>query len=452
MNVISFKKITLLILYLVAGTVLFAQNTQVLSLDSAIAMSLKNSSQLRGSLARVEEATAATKEAADRQLPDLKVSGAYLRVNNPVLSLKATKGSSGGTDTSGSTGGISAVNVSQAAYGIVNATLPIYSGSRLKYGIESSKYLETAASLDADHDREGVVMNTIDAYNNLYKAKAQVRLISQSLEQARQRVKDFSNLEKNGLLARNDLLKAQLQASNIELALVDAENNAKLSDINMNLIVGLPDSTDLILDSTSLQQAGNLLNAEDYLQLAEQNRKDYAALGYRKQAAGVNVKSTQAEKLPSVAITGGYVAADVPRFLTVYNAINVGVGLNYSLSSLWKTNAKVIQAKAREKELEASQSQLSDAIKLAVGKAYLNYISSNKKIDVYRVAVEQAEENYRITKNKFENSLATTTDLLDAEVAQLQARLNYSFAKSDAAVAYKRLLQETGTLDTTTNK
>jgi outer membrane protein len=156
--------------------------------------------------------------------------------------------------------------------------------------------------------------------------------------------------------------------------------------------------------------------------------------------------------LPSVAITGGYVAADVPRFLTVYNAINVGIGVNYSLSSLWKTNAKVVQAKAREKELEASQSQLSDAIKLAVGKAYLNYISSNKKIDVYRVAVEQAEENYRITKNKFDNSLATTTDLLDAEVAQLQARLNYSFAKSDAAVAYKRLQQETGTLETTTNK
>jgi len=451
MNVISFRKISLLILYLLAGTVLFAQSGQVLSLDSAIAMSLKNSSRLKGSQARIEAAVAATKEAADAKLPDVKVSGAYLRVSNPVLSLKSSKGSSGGgTDT---TGTISAVHVSQAAYGIVNASLPIYAGSRIKYGIESSKYLEKAASLDADNDREEVVINTIDAYNNLYKAKAQVSLISESLEQARQRVKDFSNLEKNGLLARNDLLKAQLQASNIELALVDAENNAKLSDINMDLIVGLPDSTDLILDSASLQQAGNLLPAEDYLQLAVQNRKDYAALDYRKQAAGVDIKATQADKLPSVAITGGYVAADIPRFLTIYNGMNLGIGVNYSLSSLWKTSAKVAQAKAREKELEASQQQLSDAIKLAVGKAYLDYVSSTKKIDVYKVAVEQAEENYRITKNKFDNSLATTTDLLDAEVAQLQARLNYSFSKSDAAVAYKRLLQATGTLDTpATNK
>lgn len=449
MNVKSFKEITLLIIYLFAGTLLFAQNTQVLSLDSAIQLSLKNSSRLKGSQARIEEATAALREAADRQLPDLKVTGSYLRVSNPTVNLKTDSktGGSGGSDT-GAT--FSAVKVTQAAFGQVSASLPIYSGLRIKYGIESSKYLEKAATLDADQDREEVIMNTIDAFNNLYKAKAQVKLINQSLEQARQRVTDFSNLEKNGLLARNDLLKAQLQESNIELSLVDAENNAKLSNINLNLMLGLSDSTDLIPDSTSLQQGGTLLNAEDYLQLAVQNRKDYEALGYRKQAAGVGVKATQAEKLPSVALTGGYVAADVPHFLTIYNAANIGVGVQYSISSLWKTAAKVQQAKAREKELESNQQQLSDAIKLEVGKAYLNYISGNKKIDVYAVAIEQAEENYKITRNKFENSLATTTDLLEAEVAQLQARLNYSFAKSDAAVAYKHLLQATGTLDKTT--
>ena len=448
MNVTLFKKIALLLIFFTAGTVLFAQHAQVLSLDSAIALSLQNSNQLKGSRARIEEATAATREAADRQLPDVSVSGSYLRVNSPTFNLKLKQADGGGAPDS--TGGTA--KVSQAAYGIVNASLPLYSGLRIKYGIESSRYLEKAATLDADNDREEVVMNTIDAFNNLYKAKAQVRLINESLEQARQRVKDFSNLEKNGLLARNDLLKAQLQASNIELSLVDAENNAKLSNINMNLMLGLPDSTDLIPDSSSLQQSSNLMNAEDYLQLAIQNRKDYEALGYRKQAAGVGIKAAQGEKYPSVALTGGYVAADIPHVLTLYNAVNVGIGLNYSLSALWKTDAKVQQAKAREKELEASQNQLSDAIKLQVGKAYLNYISSIKKIDVYSVAIDQAEENYKIVKNKFDNSLATTTDLLEAEVAQLQARLNYSFAKSDAAVAYKRLLQATGTLDTTTNK
>ena len=65
---------------------------------------------------------------------------------------------------------------------------------------------------------------------------------------------------------------------------------------------------------------------------------------------------------------------------------------------------------------------------------------------MYAKAVEQATENYRIVKNKYNNSLATTTDLLDADVAQLQAKMNLVFAKADAVVVYNKLLQTAGLL------
>src|SRR4029079_4688197 len=129
-----------------------------------------------------------------------------------------------------------------------------YAGSRIRYGIESAKYLEEAARLDAVNDKEAVILNTINAYTNLYKAKASVELVKQSLEQSRKRVTDFTNLEKNGLLARNDLLKAQLQASNIELSLMDAENNWNMANVNMNLMLGLPETSQLEIDSTVFQQ------------------------------------------------------------------------------------------------------------------------------------------------------------------------------------------------------
>jgi outer membrane protein len=126
--------------------------------------------------------------------------------------------------------------------------------------------------------------------------------------------------------------------------------------------------------------------------------------------------------------------------------------VQYSLSSLWKNGAKVQQAKAREKELEVNGEQLSDAIRLQIAQAYQAYLVSVKKIDVYQTAVAQATENYRILKNKYENSLATATDVLDADVAQLQAKLNYAFAKSDALVAYHKLLQASGLLNETAIK
>jgi len=66
---------------------------------------------------------------------------------------------------------------------------------------------------------------------------------------------------------------------------------------------------------------------------------------------------------------------------------------------------------------------------------------------VYEKAVEQATENYRITKNKYDNALATTTELLDADVAVLQTKLSVTNAKADSFLAYNKLLQVTGTIN-----
>jgi len=82
----------------------------------------------------------------------------------------------------------------------------------------------------------------------------------------------------------------------------------------------------------------------------------------------------------------------------------------------------------------------------------LNFLSSQKKTEVYEKAVEQAVENYRIVKNKYNNSLETTTDLLDANTKQLLERMNLIFAKADAVVSYSKLLQAAGLLEENTKQ
>jgi outer membrane protein TolC len=331
---------------------------------------------------------------------------------------------------------------------MASVSLPIYTGGRIKYGIESARYLEEAARLDADDNREEVIFNAIDAFANLYKAKAAVAIVNENLAQTRQRVKDFTNLEKNGLLPRNDLLNAELQESNNELAVLDAETSYKFATINMNIMLGLPKETFLIPDSSTLIQPQELKTVEEYEQLALQNRKDIEALKFRRKAAETGIKSAKSEYYPSIALSGGYAAVDVPNLLTATNIINVGVGVKYSLSSLWKTDTKVKKAQAVQKEMEANEGMLKDNVQLQVNRAYEQYLLTLKKIDVFAKAIEQAQENYKITKNKHDNSLATTTDLLDADVAQLRAKLNYTLSKADAVVAFKKLQQTAGLLYT----
>jgi outer membrane protein len=206
------------------------------------------------------------------------------------------------------------------------------------------------------------------------------------------------------------------------------------------------------MDTSNIEKKNDSRTLEEFVQLAGNGRKDMEAIMLRKKSAVTSVKSTKADMLPSLNLTGGYVAADIPHFFTVTNALNIGAGVSYNIASLWKTKSKVQQAEARVRQLEAAEATLDDNIKLQVHKSYSNLLSNRKKIEVYANAVAQAEENYRIVKNKFDNSLATTTDLLEADVAQLQARLNFVLARADAFVSYHKLLQATGTLSSELKK
>ena len=433
-------------LALIAGTLfistLHAQEKKTIRLDEAIDLGLKNSNKLKLSLAKIEEATAVYKQAMEMKLPSASVTGAYLRVLASNVDLKTKDNNSGGSG--GST--TQSPSVNQAAYGLINTALPIYSGGRIRYGIQSSEYLAQAAKLDAEGDRDEVIQNTIEAFSNLFKANSAVRLVKENLSQSQQRAKDLSNLEQNGLLARNDLLKAELQTSSVELNLLDAENNLQLANVNMDLQLGLPVTTELVLDTAGIERKDDNRVLEDYYQTAVSHRRDVEAIGNRKKAAMTDVKTINAARYPSLSLTAGYIAADIPHLITITNTVNVGLGVSYDIASLWKNKSKVDQAEARVKEWTASEAMMNDSVRLQVNRSYFALVSSRKKVQVYAQALEQANENYRIVKNKFDNSLATTTDLLDADVAQLQSNLSYTLARADAFVAYHRLLKSAGIL------
>lgn len=414
-----------------------AQESRTLTLKDAIDLSLINSKQLKINKAKILGASNAVKEANERRLPEASVNGSYLYLPfKPNIDLKSGSSSSGGGP-----------EVKQVLYGMASVSVPLYTGGKLKYGIESAKYLEEATKLDADNDRQAIIMNVTSACINLYKAYTAIELVKENLATSQQRVKDFTNLEKNGLLARNDRLKAELQSANVELTLLDAESNYKLACVNMNLIMGLPEQTILIPDKSGLALPTSVKTLVEYEQDALKNRKDIAALSFRKKAAVTGVRNAKADYYPSIAFTGGYVAADIPNFLTVYNAVNIGVGVKYNLSSLWKTKTKVEEAKIKVSEMQYNEEMLNDNIRLQINQAYETYLLTDKKIQVYEKAVSQATENYRITKNKYDNSLATTTELLDADVALLQTKLSVTNAKADAFLAYNRILLVTGALN-----
>lgn len=416
--------------------VLSAQEKRTISLQEAVKLGIENSKYLKIDQAQIEESTANLLAAKNKQLPELTVSGSYLYLPlEPNVDLKIPGMAGGGP------------KVSNVLYGSANLSVPIYAGGRIKYGIKSAEYLVEASKLNAENDKNAIAYNISQAYNNLFKANEVVKLLKENLIASQKRDESFIKLENNGVIARNDRLKAQLQTSNIELQLMEAENNYSIANINMDLLLGLPDNTEIEVDSNYIGE-DDLGKPDDYyLNLARKNRNDIKALDYQRKAAALGTKSAKAEHLPSLAFTGGYVAADIPKLLTITNAVNVGVGIQYNLSNIWKKNSSYVQSKAKEQELAANNDLLNDNVTLEVRRDYQNDLYAHKKIDVYQRALEQAEENYRITLNKYNAGLETITNLLDADTAKITANVNVITSKADAALAHKKLLQTTGTIN-----
>ena len=421
--------------------VAFGQTVRPLSLEQAIAASLAHSNELKIDESKIKAGTATVQEAKNNRLPDVSISGQYLRVNKPNIDLKFAPG---GGESSEGDAGAAFPNVNQAMMGNASASLPLYAGGKISNAIKSAEFLETAMRLDAEHDQKKVVQNTIAAYYNLYKAQAAVALVKENLKSSQQRVKDFQNMEANGLIARNDLLKVQLQESNLELTLINAENNASVSNYNFNLMLGLDEQTVLELDTSNWNVNPLLQTEADWESIALNSRADYKALETRGKAADAGIKVAKSAYYPTVGLSAAYIDLHLPHAVTVSNAVNAGVGISYNIASLYKAGASVRKAKAQREELSWHQEQLNEGIKSEVHQAYLNYTQHLKKIEVYQKAMEQANENYRITKNKYDNSLATTTDLLDADVARLQAQIDHAYAKADAVVAYHKLHESAG--------
>lgn len=420
------------LLFSIIGTVK-AQEIRQLTIDEAVNMALQNSDASKIADAKVNSAEGQLNVTKNLQYPDVDISGQYRYLAGADVKLRTQTSDSAG-------GGKSATpDVNSLLLGQANVSMPIFSGFKLKNTIKASENLYKAAQFNAANDKEQIALQTIQDYLSLYKAKKTIELVQENLKSAQQRVTDFSNMEENGLLARNDLLKAKLQQSNIDISLEEAKKNERILNYQLAVMLKLPKNTVIETSEESFEK--NLLGITSKI-----NRNDLEALQYQQNAAEDQIKVAKSAYYPSLALVGGYVALDLHNALTVTNAMNIGVGVSYNLSNIFKTKSDVKLAKSKVNELEYSIAMTSDKIKVQVENAKQEYELSKKKFDVYTQSQEQAIENYRIVKDKYDNGLSDTNDLLEADVQQLQAKIDLAYSKANIAQKYYELLTAEGIL------
>ncbi|KAF0156816.1 MAG: outer membrane efflux protein [Ignavibacteria bacterium] len=435
---IKMKKLLIIILF---ASSLFAQE-KILTLKESLEIGLKNSKDLKISKTKLNYADSKLTEINSQFLPQFKLLGNYTRLSDNIPPFEVTMPFSPNP-----------IRISEPI--LNNYTFkfgfsqPLFTGFKL-LSLRSSAKLNLNAS-EQDYSKEGneAAFNIYSAYWNYYKTDEIKKVIAQTLQQMENHLKDTKSFFENGLISKNDMLKLEVQYSNTKLLLIEAENNLELARIAFNKAIGIE-----LTSQTKVAASEQSYNYEKY-QLANiideaiNNRKELKSLSYRYEASKEGVSAAKSNWLPSIYLTGNYYYSNPnPRFQPAKDEFNsnwdVGVTLSWDVWNWGLTSSQVSQAEQTKIQLEANLDQLKENIQMEVYSNYLNLIKTEEKVKVNKEALDQSLENYRITSEKYNTQLATSTELIDAETLKLQAETNLKTAEVDFQIAKVKLEKSLG--------
>ena len=427
---IKYEIITLLLL---TFSLVKAQESKKMSLREAVEIAISKSNEAVLSNLKVETSKLDLETVKNNLYPSLRLSGQYLRLNSANLE--------GGLLGSGNPNSAKP-DVNSLLLGQANLTVPIFQGFKLKNNVAISEDFLKSQTYSTAHTKEQIALRVTELFARLYQANQTQKLFEDNLKVSQQREKDFTNLVNNGLLAKNDLLKVQLQSSNIQLALDSAIKNANVINNQLVTLMQLPEKTIIDIDIDTVRSD----TAQSQLQKFEGQRSDLEAMNLQQKASEKGIAIAKSNFYPTINLVGGYIALDLKNALQVSNAMNVGIGVSYDLASLYKNNKNVKLAESKANQTKQMVTILSEKIKEEIFEADQNYKLSLKQNKVYGEAVSQSSENYRIVKDKYDNGLSNTNDLLEADSQQLNAKINLALSEADLALRYYQSQFTTGKL------
>jgi outer membrane protein len=439
MNVIKKLAEALCLVLFAAFTTYGQTQTKTLSLDEAVQLGIQNSKQLKRSQYKIDEALARLDQAKDARLPDARVSFQYLHalmlsrlIRIPGLTKDPIK-----------------LPFDFPAYmGTLSVSEPIFAGNQYKYARQSADLLVQMSRLDADKDKDDIVYLVINSYLNYDKIIENQLIVAQNMQDIQGKLEEITKYEGQGLATQNDVLRYQLQRSQMQLTEIELENNRKIANYNMNVLLGLPDSTSIILPPVNYKVDEQPVFA-DLLQQAETNRRELQDIGYQSKIADIDIKKIHDKRLPTVAATAGMYYINptgqvIPTNNNLIAPVTLGIGASWDIGTLYKNKNKEREASLNRQELNTARDQALDQIHQEVHSQFIMYEQALEKIKVLQEAVTQAQENERITESKFRNNLVNTTDRIDAQTMLYESRVNLELAKSDATIAYYNILRSTG--------
>ncbi|MCK6612818.1 MAG: TolC family protein [Ignavibacteriaceae bacterium] len=419
---------------------LSAQEVLPLTEQEAIETGLKNNKVLKSLYYKTVAAEAKYNEAGTYSLPSLKFQASYTRLSK-IDPFKITVPMLGSF----------VLNPSLPDnYGMkVSLQQPLFTGFKISSGTDAAKYMNISAAAEYESEVRNTKLQIQTAYWNLRKAELMKKVMEEALVNLNSRVKDAENLFKQGMITKNDLLKIQVQQSDIRYRLIEVSDAEIFANTYLSTILGL-EKNPKIAPTDEISGIENIpLSADELIEHAVTQRTDIKAHQFRIYAAREQITIAQSAWYPQLFLAGNYMYAKPnQRYFPAENKFqdswDVSVVISYDIWNWLAPLYVTEQAEANLSTAEESMNAMKDGIKLEVIQSYLQIQQAVEKHKVAKLGLEQAEENLQLTESKFREGMSLSSDLIDAESYLIQAKVNYTNSIIDYKLSYARLMKAAG--------
>lgn len=326
-------------------------------------------------------------------------------------------------------------------------TLPLYTGGQLRNGIDAAEAMLNVRQRQSASSIQDTKLAVARHYINVLRAQSALAVAESTVNSLSAHVRDVDDMFKSGSIARNDYLAAAVSLADSEQRKLQARNRLDLANAVYNRAVGRPLDAPVQLDGElpGINANLDLTSPETLTHIALQNRDELASLDATAEAYRFRSASARASSRPQLGLTGGYVALQ-NDFLNRDEFWMVGVGVQWSLFDGGQARKRASALSYRAQAARQQRNNLSSLVELEVRQAWLRLNETTERQRLTERAVEQAEENLRVVRDRYRNGEGTNTEVLDAEVLRSISRSNYDNADFDAKLALYELARGVGQL------
>ena len=331
----------------------------------------------------------------------------------------------------------------------------VYAGGAIRSEVRMAELCKEMTELDVEKNRQEVRFLLTGYYFDLCKLDNQIEVVRQNIALTQREITQMKARRGEGTVLLNDITRYEFQLQSLELTLAKLVDASTVINHQLVTTLHLPKQTVISPDINELDTEINALTAivaqKTWQQIAADNNLGISQATVATNLSEQKVKLVKSESLPSVIVIaenqlfGPYTQDLIPKDCNV-NVWFVGIGVKFSLGSLWKNKHNIRKARMEHQQSQEALALVREGVENAVQASYTNLLTSYTEVKTQQKQVELANQNYSVVQKRYQNDLALLTDMVDASNMKLFAEMALVNARIGMLYNFYKLKYVTNTL------